>query len=59
MHTAYLVITLITAIITAGIAVADFVPAGFVLTNSAEVGVPGAFLCLSAAALALLVAQRY
>jgi hypothetical protein len=26
MHTAYLVITLITAIITGGIAVADFIP---------------------------------
>ncbi|MCV7425532.1 DoxX family protein [Mycobacterium montefiorense] len=118
MHTASLVITLITAIMSGGIAVADFIPAKFVLANSAEVGVPrswirplgaaklagavglvagllglpalgiaaaaglvlffvgavathlrahvvyniafpGVFLCLSAACLALLVAQRY
>lgn len=118
MHTTSLVITLITAIITGGIAVPDFIPAKFVLANSAEVGVPrswlpalgatklagavglvaglvslpalsiasaaglvlyfvgavaahlrahvlyniafpGAFLCLSAASLALLVSERY
>ncbi|WP_445160038.1 DoxX family protein [Mycobacterium sp. Dal123C01] len=53
MHTAYLVITLITAIITGGIAVADFIPAGFVLANSAEVGVPRSWLpALGAAKLA-------
>lgn len=39
MHTAYVVITLTTAVVTAGIAVADLIPAGFVLANSAEVGV--------------------
>jgi hypothetical protein len=44
MHIAYLVITLVTAIITTGIAVADFVPAEFVLANSAEVGVPRSWL---------------
>ncbi|WAJ42937.1 DoxX family protein [Mycobacterium sp. Aquia_216] len=44
MHTASLVITLLTAIITAGIAVPDFVPAKFVLANSAEVGVPRSWL---------------
>ncbi|WAC93747.1 DoxX family protein [Mycobacterium sp. Aquia_213] len=44
MHTASLVITLITAIITAGIAVPDFIPAKFVLANSAEVGVPPSWL---------------
>ena len=44
MDTAYVVITLTTAIITAGIAVADLIPAGFVLTNSAEVGVPSSWL---------------
>ena len=44
MHTVYVVITLTTAIITAGIAVADLIPAGFVLTNSAEVGVPRSWL---------------
>ena len=118
MHTASLVVTLLTAIITAGIAVPDFIPAKFVLANSAEVGVPrtwlpalgatklagavgllaglvglpalaiaaaaglvlyfvgavathlrahvlyniafpGAFLCLSAASLALLIGERY
>jgi hypothetical protein len=53
MHTAYLVITLITAIITGGFAVADFIPAGFVLANSAEVGVPRSWLpALGAAKLA-------
>ncbi len=44
MNTAYVVITLTTAIITAGIAVADLIPAGFVLANSAEVGVPRSWL---------------
>ena len=44
MHTAYLVITLITAIITGGIAIADFIPARFVLANSAEVGVPRSWI---------------
>ena len=70
MNTAYVTITLITATITAGIAIADFIPAGFVLANSAEVGVPrswlpalgaaklaGAYLCLSAASLALMAAH--
>jgi hypothetical protein len=44
MNTALVVITLITAAITAAIAVADFVPAGFVLANSAQVGVPRSWL---------------
>ncbi len=44
MNTAYVVITLTTAIITAGIAVADLIPAGFVLANSAEAGVPRSWL---------------
>jgi hypothetical protein len=44
MHTAYIVITLITAVATAGIAVADLIPAGFVLANSAEVGVPRSWI---------------
>ncbi|OJZ74608.1 hypothetical protein BRW65_07780 [Mycobacterium paraffinicum] len=44
MNTAYVVITLFTAAITAGIAVADLVPARFVLANSAEVGVPRSWL---------------
>jgi hypothetical protein len=44
MGTASVVITLTTAIITAGVAVADFIPAGFVLANSAEVGVPRSWL---------------
>ena len=50
MHTAYIVITLITAVATAGIAVADLVPAGFVLANSAEVGVPRSWIPPLAAA---------
>jgi hypothetical protein len=53
MNTAYIVITLTTAIVTAGIAVADFIPVGFVLANSAEVGVPRSWLpALGAAKLA-------
>lgn len=44
MHYAYLAVTLITAASTAGIAVADFIPAKFVLANSAEVGVPRSWL---------------
>jgi hypothetical protein len=53
MNTAYVAITLTTAIVTAGIAVADFIPARFVLANSAEVGVPRSWLpALGAAKLA-------
>ncbi len=37
-------ITLTTAIVTAGVAVADFILARFVLANSAEVGVPRSWL---------------
>jgi hypothetical protein len=44
MSTAYLVVTVITVVVTAGIAVADYIPAGFVLANSAEVGVPRSWL---------------
>src|ERR1700730_2042865 len=44
MHTTYIVITLTTAVVTAGIAVADLIPAGFVLASSAEVGVPRSWL---------------
>lgn len=44
MTTAYVAITLFTATITAAIAVADLVPAGFVLANSAQVGVPRTWL---------------
>ncbi len=41
MHTASLVVTVITVIVTGGIAVADLIPAKFVLANSAEVGCRG------------------
>lgn len=44
VNTAYVVITLATAVVTAAIAVADLIPAGFVLANSAEVGVPRSWL---------------
>lgn len=44
MSTAYVLITLLTAAGTAGIAVADLLPAQFVLANSAEVGVPRSWL---------------
>jgi hypothetical protein len=44
MHTAYVVVAVTTSIVTGAIAVADFIPAGFVLANSAEVGVPRSWL---------------
>jgi hypothetical protein len=44
MDTAFVVITLTTAVVTAAIAVADLIPARFVLANSAEVGVPRSWL---------------
>jgi hypothetical protein len=44
MNTALVVITLTTAVATASVAVADLIPAGFVLANSAEVGVPRSWL---------------
>ncbi|OBJ07060.1 hypothetical protein A5624_23275 [Mycobacterium sp. 1482292.6] len=44
MNTALVAVTLTTAVITAAIAFADFVPARFVLANSAEVGVPRSWL---------------
>jgi DoxX-like family len=53
MYIAYVVITLTTAIVTGAAAVADFIPAGFVLANSAEVGVPRSWIgALGAAKLA-------
>jgi hypothetical protein len=44
MDTAFIVVTVTTAIVTAGIAIADLIPAGFVLANSAKVGVPRSWL---------------
>ncbi|MCV7259174.1 DoxX family protein [Mycobacterium shimoidei] len=44
MTIAYLVVTLVTVVVTAFVAVADYVPARFVLANSAEVGVPRSWL---------------
>jgi hypothetical protein len=38
------VVTVITAIVTAAIAIPDFIPAGFVLANSAKVHVPRSWL---------------
>jgi hypothetical protein len=40
----YIVVTVLTAIVTAGVAVADYIPASFVLANSARVGVPPSWL---------------
>ena len=48
MHTAYILITIITILINAGMAVADLAKADFVLANSDEVGVPRSFLPLLA-----------
>jgi DoxX-like family len=40
----YVVVTVITALVTAAIAIPDFIPAGFVLANSANVHVPRSWL---------------
>ena len=40
----YVVVTVITAIVTAAVGIADFLPAGFVLANSAKVHVPRSWL---------------
>lgn len=40
----YVVVTVFTAIVTAAIAIPDFVPAGFVLANSDKVHVPRSWL---------------
>ncbi|MCX4967429.1 DoxX family protein [Streptomyces sp. NBC_00654] len=44
MHIAYICVTVITIAATAGIAVADFAKADFVLANSAEVNLPQSWL---------------
>ncbi|MFI6512181.1 DoxX family protein [Streptosporangium sp. NPDC050855] len=44
MFTAYVVVTVVTIVVNAGIAVADLARAGFVLANGAEVGVPPSWL---------------
>ncbi|MFF4948517.1 DoxX family protein [Streptomyces chattanoogensis] len=44
MFTAYVIITVIAVTANAGIAVADCARAGFVLANSAEVGLPQSWL---------------
>lgn len=46
LPTLYLVTVAVTAVITIAIAVPDFVPAQFVLANSARVGVPRSWLPL-------------
>jgi hypothetical protein len=38
------VVTVITAVVTAAVAIPDFIPAGFVLANSARVHVPRSWL---------------
>jgi len=40
----YVVVTVITAIVTAAVAIPDFIPAGFVLASSAKVHVPRSWL---------------
>ncbi|WP_326825990.1 DoxX family protein [Streptosporangium sp. NBC_01756] len=44
MPVAYVVVTVITIAVNAGMAVADFARAEFVLANSAEVGLPQSWL---------------
>ncbi|GGK63103.1 hypothetical protein Sme01_05210 [Sphaerisporangium melleum] len=46
MRAAHLLVTVLTIVVNAGIAVADFARARFVLANSAEVGVPPGLLPL-------------
>ncbi|MEV8443599.1 DoxX family protein [Actinosynnema sp. NPDC051121] len=46
MSTAHVVVTALAILANAGTAVADLVKAGFVLANSAEVGVPRSWLPL-------------
>ncbi|MFF1690680.1 MULTISPECIES: DoxX family protein [unclassified Streptomyces] len=48
MSIAYLVVTVVTIVVNAGIAIADFARAKFVLANSAEVGLPQSWLPLLA-----------
>ena len=43
-NVALIATTATTALLTAGVAIADFIPAGFVLANSAEVGVRRSWL---------------
>jgi hypothetical protein len=49
MDTVYVVVTVVTIALNAGIAIADFARAKFVLANSAEVGVPPSWLPVLAA----------
>lgn len=44
MSIALVLVTVVTILANAGVAVADFARAPFVLANSAEVGVPGSWL---------------
>lgn len=44
MNTAYIMVTVSTAMATAGIAVTNFIPAKFVLAHSTEVGVSWSWL---------------
>lgn len=44
MLVAYVAVALAAVVANAGIAIADFLPASFVLANSAQVGVPRAWL---------------
>ncbi|MDA2812209.1 DoxX family protein [Nocardiopsis sp. RSe5-2] len=44
MHTVYLVVVWATILANAGIAVADFARAGFVMDNSAAVGLPPSWI---------------
>ncbi|MFF4750109.1 DoxX family protein [Streptomyces sp. NPDC002514] len=44
MITAYVIVTVVTIVANAGIAVADLLRAGFVLANSAEVRLPRSWL---------------
>ncbi|MFI6796012.1 DoxX family protein [Streptosporangium canum] len=46
MFAAYVTVTVVTIVATAGIALADFTRAGFVLANSAEVGLSPSWIPL-------------
>lgn len=44
MNTAYIVVTVTTAVLTAAVALPDYLPAKFVLANSAQVGLSPSWL---------------
>lgn len=44
MNTTYVTVTIVTAVLVVAVSIPDYIPASFVLKNSAEVGVPPSWL---------------